>query len=72
MKLFINQEECIECGTCEETCPDIFKLPDGEKAQVVEKYRINNRAAQGDVPMDLVGCAQSAITACPVSVICQE
>jgi len=29
------EEGCTECGVCEETCPDVFRLGD-EAAEVIE------------------------------------
>ncbi len=54
----LNQEECIGCGTCEEICPQVFRLnPDTEKSEVV-------LPRGGDE--DLI---QQAIDSCPVSCI---
>ena len=25
---FIDQDECIGCGNCEESCPDVFRMND--------------------------------------------
>ena len=36
-RVVIDEEECIGCGTCEEICPEVFKLnPDTEKAEVIK------------------------------------
>ena len=36
MTVFIDAEECIGCGSCEETCPEVFRLnTDTEKAEVI-------------------------------------
>lgn len=69
MKIEINREECIECGACETNCPDVFELPNGEKARVVAKYRAGGRPESGEVPAALESCAQIAADACPVSAI---
>lgn len=39
MKVSINQEDCIECGACEEACSEVFVVGSGEKASIVEKYQ---------------------------------
>ena len=31
----VNQEKCIGCGTCESTCPKVFKLNKDGKSQVI-------------------------------------
>jgi len=40
MKVSINREECIGCGLCEATCPEVFKLLDDEKSGIVEEFQI--------------------------------
>lgn len=36
-KVYIDEEECIGCGSCEEVCPEDFKLNDEtDKAKVIE------------------------------------
>jgi ferredoxin len=57
-KVYIDEDECIGCGSCEEICPEVFKLDeDTEKAEVIKP--------QGG-PGDLI---QEAIDTCPVSCI---
>lgn len=57
-KILIDEEECIGCGTCEEICPEVFKL--NEKTDKVEV--INQEGA----PEDKI---EEAIEACPVECI---
>jgi ferredoxin len=57
-RVYIDEEECIGCGTCEEMCDEVFKLnEDTEKAEVIK--------AEGG-PEDLI---QEAIDSCPVECI---
>jgi ferredoxin len=57
-RVYIDEEECIGCGSCEEICPEVFKLDeDSEKAIVV--------MPEGG-PEDLI---EEAITTCPVECI---
>jgi ferredoxin len=69
MKITIDREACIECGSCEATCPAVFKLPSGEKSTIVEKYRVNGLPESGEVPASLETCAQAAADLCPVTAI---
>ena len=40
MKIIVDQEKCIGCGTCEAMCPDVFKLnPQTYKAEVLKEGR---------------------------------
>lgn len=56
--VYIDEEECIGCGSCVEICPEVFQMQEGEeKAEVIKP--------EGG-PEDLV---QEAIDTCPVSCI---
>jgi ferredoxin len=56
--VYVDQEECIGCGTCEEICPEVFRLnTETEKAEVVDP---------SGAPEDRV---EEAIEACPVECI---
>ncbi len=60
-KILIDEEECIGCGTCEEICPEVFKLNEKtDKAEVI---------AQEGTPEDQI---EEAIEACPVECISWE
>ena len=60
-RVFIDEEECIGCGSCEEICSEVFKLnEDAEKAEVIKP--------EGG-PEDLI---EEAIDTCPVSCIYWE
>ena len=67
----IEQDECIECGACEQTCSKLFVVESGQKASIIEKYR-KNTSGIGEVPDELVNCAKDAVIACPVQVINTE
>ena len=68
LKIHIDQEGCIECGLCEQTCPEVFIVESGQKARIVEKYQ-KNASNDGEVPDDLTSCANDAAESCPVQVI---
>ena len=58
MKIVLNRENCSICGTCWETCPDVFEQnPDDSFSQVVEKYRLNGNIAEGRLPAGSGDCA---------------
>jgi ferredoxin len=57
-RVYVDEEECIGCGSCEEICPDVFVLnEDTEKAEVINP--------EGG-PEDLI---EEALEACPVECI---
>ena len=57
-KVYIDEEECIGCGSCEEICPEVFRLnEDTDKAEVIKP--------EGG-PEDLV---EEAMATCPVECI---
>ena len=58
MKFKVDQEECIGCGACTSTCPDVFEMPD-DKAQVI----------LSPVPEHLQESALAAESGCPVEAI---
>jgi ferredoxin len=41
MNVKIDQDGCIKCGACEQTCSEVFVVENGQKAYIVEKYRKN-------------------------------
>jgi ferredoxin len=57
-KVIIDQEECIGCGSCQDICPEVFKLNEGiEKAEVIRpeggpEDRIEE--AMGECPMSCI------------------
>jgi ferredoxin len=61
MKASVN-EDCIGCGLCEGTCPDVFSIGDDGVAHAIE----------GDVPEDAEDSAQETADNCPVSAITVE
>lgn len=61
MKVTIT-DDCISCGLCVETCPEVFEMPEGEKA----------RPLVDTVPEDLEDKAKEAADSCPVDAIILE
>jgi len=62
MKININQETCIGCGTCKGLCPEVFDLDENEKAFVIKGTGIEN--CKADI--------KNVISACPVQAISVE
>ena len=56
----IDQDECISCGACVDSCPDVFRLNDDNLAEVYNQ----EGASEEEI--------QDAIDSCPVSCISWE
>ncbi len=61
MKIKINQEECIGCGSCSAVCGEVFDLNEENKAVIKE-----TGTARGETDKD---CVKEAVDICPVQVI---
>jgi len=58
MKVTVDEETCIGCEVCVDTCPEVFEMVD-DKARV----KIN------EVPRDVVESCREAAENCPVEAI---
>ncbi|MEG1049415.1 MAG: ferredoxin [Oscillospiraceae bacterium] len=59
MKATVNQEGCIGCGLCAETCPCVFVMDDSSVATVI----------CDEIPTDVLTSALEVSDSCPASVI---
>jgi ferredoxin len=58
MRVTVDEETCIGCGLCAETCPDVFELKDDKAVAKME-----------DVPENLADSCREAAEECPVEAI---
>lgn len=58
MKVTVDEEACIGCEVCVDTCPEVFEMAD-DKA----------RAKTNEVPKDVVESCREAAENCPVEAI---
>jgi len=63
MKVIIDQEKCISCGSCVAVCPDIFDLDENSKAC----FKGSDNPTE--LETDDSGCIDEAVEICPVQVI---
>ncbi|HCC59811.1 MAG: hypothetical protein A2402_00265 [Candidatus Staskawiczbacteria bacterium RIFOXYC1_FULL_37_43] len=65
MKIKLEIEKCIGCGSCQAVCPKYFE------AQEDGKSHIKDAAKQEveELEVEKVECAESAAQACPVQCI---
>ena len=54
MKVKVDEETCIICGLCAETCPEVFEVIDDKVSVKV-----------GEVPKDVVNTCREAVKNCP-------
>lgn len=59
MHYHVNEDVCIGCGLCAETCPEVFALRDDGYAE----------AKPGPVPERVQETAAEAMDACPTRAI---
>lgn len=55
--VYIDQDECIGCGACVDSCPDVFRMNDDNVAEVYNP----EGASEEEI--------QEAIDSCPVECI---
>ncbi len=58
MRVTVDEETCIGCGLCAETCPDVFEMND-------DKVRVK----VDEVPENAVETCREAAENCPVEAI---
>lgn len=63
MRIIIDQEKCIGCGSCTVVCDKYFEL-DGDNDN---NARFNNKS--NELEVDDLGCIQEAIDICPIQAI---
>jgi len=63
MKAKVDPELCTGCGACEETCPEVFELPEGADVAGVKVET---------VPPELEDKVRQAAEDCPVEAISLE
>lgn len=66
MKVSIDQEKCVVCGSCVAICPEVFEMKDDGTVDVKKEF-------QGkDVPSELEAKVKEAQSMCPTSAIVTE
>lgn len=62
MKAIVDEDLCIGCELCSDTCPDVYEIRDDGLSHVL----------LDPVPMNLEGCVRETVDICPVSAISVE
>ena len=63
MKVSVDQEKCIVCGSCVAICPEVFEMKDDGTVDVKEDFKGK------DVPQELESKVKEAQSMCPASAI---
>jgi ferredoxin len=58
MKVKVDEETCIVCGLCAETCPEVFEVNEDKVSVKVD-----------EVPKDAMDSCREAAENCPVEAI---
>ena len=66
MKIKLDLEKCIGCGTCESICSDIFKLGDDMKVHLKEAEA---KGQKEEKEIEKSDCAEEAADSCAVQAI---
>lgn len=61
MRVVVDEETCIGCGLCSETCPEVFEM-NNDKARVIVD----------EVPEKVMESCKEAVENCPVEAIEME
>jgi ferredoxin len=59
MKATVDEELCIGCGLCQDTCPDVFELMDDGYSHVI----------CDQIGEELYECVREAAEVCPTEAI---
>ena len=59
MKPVVDEDLCIGCGLCQDTCPDVFEVWDDGNSHVIRE----------DIGEDLYACVREAAEVCPTEAI---
>ncbi|WP_066636238.1 ferredoxin [Desulfolucanica intricata] len=62
MKVVVDQDLCISCGSCIDTCPEVFDWNDDDKAD----------SKVDEVPAEVEEQAKEAVESCPTSAISEQ
>lgn len=62
MKVIVDQDLCISCGLCIDTCPSVYDWNDDGKAEAIVD----------EVPADAEDDAREALESCPSEAIEEE
>jgi len=67
MKIILEKDKCIGCGSCAVLCPDYFEMCENSKAALKESKK--NADNNFELEITEIDCVNDAAEACPVQII---
>ncbi len=67
MKLILEIDKCIGCGTCNALCKKFFELEEDGKSHIINAKKIGNNE-ELEIS-EAVGCVKESIESCPTKCI---
>ncbi len=67
MKIKLEREKCIGCGSCSAICPKYFELKEDGKSSIIGAQKDAN--GNDELETAKIECAEAAAEACPVQCI---
>ncbi len=68
MKLILEKEKCIGCGSCQVLCPKYFELEKDGKAHL-KNSKVNPDTKNEELEIEETDCVEETVRVCPVRCI---
>lgn len=68
MKIILERDKCIGCGTCTVLCPKFFEMAEDGKA-TLKGSKKNEETGNFKLEVRDLECIKEAIESCPVQII---
>jgi len=68
MKVILEREKCIGCGSCAALCPKYFEIVNDGKSSI-KKAKRDSKTGNDELEINKTECTQEAADSCPVQAI---
>lgn len=68
MKIILEKEKCIGCGSCVSLCPKFFELEEDGKAHL-KGSQVDKKSENDELEIKEADCSKEAVEICPVQCI---
>lgn len=69
MKIKLERDKCISCGSCQALCPKYFEISDDSKSHIKGVDSPQEGSDVEELDVQKIECAESAAEACPAQCI---